>query len=225
MFGQIAPTDFDLNFSLFGVPVRVHPLFWVSSAVLAWDEQGDLPVIAVGIACIFVAIIVHELGHALMNRCFGWNSEIVLYLFGGYATTTHHSTWKNIAVLVAGPAAGFLLFLTVGLSWLFFLRDAVESNPLAATAVSITLYISLVWNIINLFPVLPLDGGQISRELCCWLSPRHGLGVCLKLSIVSGGLVALLAAFYGEPYAALMFGYLAFQSYQALNEMARGYWR
>ena len=225
MFGQIAPTEYDLRFSLFGIPIRVHPIFWLTSAVLAWDRNaGDLQKTLIRMLCIFVAILVHELGHALVTRRFGWNSEIVLYFFGGYATSMRHSTWKDIAVSAAGPGAGFLLFFTFltipltmsHLSWL--------NNKLVSDAIRFSLIINLVWSIFNLAPVLPLDGGQISRELCCWFSPRNGLKACAIISLVTAGCFALLGLYFGQPFVAMMFAYLAFQSYQSLPSMRRRYW-
>src|SRR5690554_5208641 len=113
MFGQTRPTEFDLRFWLFGIPVRVHPIFWLTAAFIGWrGEMWDLTL--VNMLCVFASILVHELGHALMTRYFGWQPEIVLEMFGGYATTTRHSTARDIAVLIAGPAAGFLLY---GLIW------------------------------------------------------------------------------------------------------------
>ena len=36
MLGMPAPTQFDLNFRLLGIPVRINPFFWVMAAVLGW---------------------------------------------------------------------------------------------------------------------------------------------------------------------------------------------
>src|SRR5438552_3023244 len=30
-------TPYDLRFALFGIPIRVHPMFWLVSAVLGWS--------------------------------------------------------------------------------------------------------------------------------------------------------------------------------------------
>ena len=108
MFGQPAPTGLDVRFSVVGIPIRIHPGFWLTAGFLAWGP--DPKYVFVRILCIFLAVMVHELGHAVVTRWFGWRPEIVLYFFGGYATTQRYSTWKDIAVSAAGPAAGFLLY-------------------------------------------------------------------------------------------------------------------
>jgi len=239
MFGQVPPTEFDLRFRAFGIPVRVHPVFWLSSAFLAWDRVDADPMkIVIRILCIFLAILVHELGHALVTRRYGWNSEIVLYFFGGYATSARHSTWKDIAVSAAGPGAGFLLYfgfqyLGTSLADAGFFDNRSDFNMLILDAIGFSLFINLVWNAINLLPVLPLDGGQICRELCLWFNPRKGMEICLLISILSGGGVALwsLKAYMDSKpvlglqpgFLAIMFGYLAYQSYQTYEQSRRGY--
>ncbi len=259
MFGQIAPTAYDLRFRAFGVPVRVHPVFWLTSAYLAWPrEDGDLRVLFIRVLCIFLAILVHELGHALVTRRFGWDSEIVLYFFGGYATSTRHSTWKDIAVSAAGPAAGLMLLASIWLplyfvgafvpgstpfhsqfdgapmmSWPESIRPGTVGNRLLLDAIRFSVFINLAWNLMNLIPVLPLDGGQISREICLWRDRGKGMETCLLISMISaGGFAAWCVKAYMskhgvlglEPqFLALMFGYLAFSNYQAYEQARRGY--
>ena len=245
MFGQIAPTEFDLNFRVLGIPVRVHPVFWLTSAWLAWSFSGGpqsnffVPKLLIGIGCIFVAILVHELGHALMNRRFGFHSEIVLYFFGGYATSTRHSTWRDIAVSAAGPAAGFVLFGAVWgaieiLSTTKPFTDRTTAE-LVVHALSISYFINLVWNVANLLPVEPLDGGQISRELFLHFDRRGGMVRHLQLSMLAAGAVAAYSFYcyaqhrsvFGlDPlFLGVMFGYLCYQNFQAYEQHRRGgYW-
>src|SRR5258708_21488286 len=115
MFGTVAPTPYDVRFSLFGIPVRVHPFFWIASLLMGRGLH-DRKLMLIWMACIFVSILVHELGHALTAQYFGWPPHIVLHAFGGYASyqpTWGHSTSRSILVSFAGPWAGFLLYAVV----------------------------------------------------------------------------------------------------------------
>ncbi len=94
------------------------------------------------------------------------------------------------------------------------------------------MFINFIWNAVNLLPVLPLDGGQISRELCCWLRPRDGMAISLKISILASGALALWAAnavmnkgsiFGLDPlFLGIMFGYLSYQSFLSLQNVKGG---
>jgi stage IV sporulation protein FB len=84
------PTSFDVTFRLGRFPVRVHPLFWLSMALigLPWFDRSLLLGL-LWVACGFVSILVHELGHALAIRHYGSPASIQLIAFGGLATASY----------------------------------------------------------------------------------------------------------------------------------------
>ena len=118
-------TRYDLNFWVFGIPVRVHPAFLIMPVVLGSSllrdpeyNAGIILVCLIGI--FFVSVLVHELGHALAFRHYGIPSRIVLYWMGGLAIPDSGPSWKpvrrpgltpnrQIVVSLAGPGMGFLL--------------------------------------------------------------------------------------------------------------------
>jgi Zn-dependent protease len=116
-------TRFDVLFRLAGFSVRVHPTFWLVGVFLGIDSfrrQIDIVEVLIWVGIMFVSILVHELGHALMVRRFGWNSRIILYALGGLATVESPPSYlpeygedlppkAKVAIAAAGPAAGFLL--------------------------------------------------------------------------------------------------------------------
>jgi stage IV sporulation protein FB len=78
-------TQFDLNFQVLGFPVRIHPLFWLVGIILGFDGSSGGITIVIWLFAVFVSILIHELGHALMIRRFGRDAHIVLYAMGGLA--------------------------------------------------------------------------------------------------------------------------------------------
>lgn len=117
-------TGYDLNFSCFGFPVRVHPAFFVLPLLLGNGlitpavNQGVGLLVVTGI--FFVSILIHELGHAVAFRYFGIPSRIVLYWMGGLAIPESSRAWGNrptgalnpnqqIVISFAGPAFGLAL--------------------------------------------------------------------------------------------------------------------
>jgi Zn-dependent protease len=219
MLGLAAPTPYDLRFSLLGIPVRVHPLFWLISAVMGWDR--DLNLTLIWIACVFVSILVHEMGHALVARGFGWPPQVVLHAMGGFATFT--PTWgysmeRSIAVSFAGPGAGFVLYGVVEAVLKLLTASGTTLNGYTAVTFAYLEFINLWWGLVNLLPVYPLDGGQISRELFGHWQGHRGLASSLQLSIITAIGVALYAYSKGDEYVAVMFGVFAVYSYQSLTQ-------
>lgn len=222
MLGNVNPTPIDLRFSLFGIPVRVHPFFWLFSALLGWNQDPRLTL--VWIACVFLSILVHEFGHALTAKYFGYPPHVVLYSFGGYAAFQPYwgyTTRRAVLILFAGPGAGFLLFFVIlGVQELLRRFELFPRNEeqllLLVWALGSLKYINLWWGLVNLLPVYPLDGGQISRHLMThWR--RDGVDLSVKISLV----VAVGCAVYffsnQQQYAGILFALLAYESYQMLR--------
>ncbi|RPJ20761.1 MAG: peptidase [Chloroflexi bacterium] len=244
LFQPPPPTRYDLNFSLAGIPVRVHPLFWLIAVLLG--SSGDILLLPIWVLVIFVSILVHELGHALAFRRYGQESRIVLHFAGGltipepvswgsgYANVAH-SPNQQIFISLAGPGAGFGLAAlvigfvlitggSVGTTWLLGLIP-LPLNALMPfggrilnVLVSLLLWVNVFWGLINLVPVYPLDGGNVSRHLILKADPMDGVRKSLWISVIAGVLVALAGLLLLRSlYMALLFGFLAFQSYQSLQ--------
>ena len=128
-------TAYDLNFSLFGFPVRVHPAFLVlplllGAGLLRNPNTNSGIMLLFLVVIFFVSILVHELGHAVAFKYFGQASRIVIYWMGGLAIPDQGGIWSSqqrgriganqqIIISLAGPCFGFLLAgLIVGLIYL-----------------------------------------------------------------------------------------------------------
>src|SRR5262249_50079467 len=113
MLGMPEPTPYDVRFRFLGIPVRVHPLFWLATAVLGGSGGNEtLGPILIWVGCVFVSILVHEYGHGLTARLFRCSPSIVLYGMGGlcYSESERQTPLQRVAVLLAGPGAGLLLY-------------------------------------------------------------------------------------------------------------------
>jgi len=191
VFFSDAPSPFDLNFRLFGIPVRVQPWFWLIMAIFGSNifQAGGFEFLLIWIACGFVSILVHELGHALAFRIFGSSSAITLHGFGGYAQTNNppREAWQRLIVSAAGPLAGFAL---VGLVFGSALLIAWPGrNSYLGATFSFLLMMGIFWNLLNLLPIWPLDGGKIIRELFSLMRLRNPDILTHKISIVTAGVL------------------------------------
>jgi stage IV sporulation protein FB len=199
MFGIAGETAFDLRFNLFGIPIRIHPVFWISAAMMRWNPER-LDLVVLGVICVFVTVLIHELGHALVLRHYGWPSEIVLYFLGGYATATRLSTWRQIWSLAAGPLAGLSFSAIVYGALILLIKNSpstLNDFPAVYYVFNMLLFSGIIVNLMNLIPTLPLDGGQIMATLVTHYGSRgrQATELVLKISIGAAGAVALWCAF------------------------------
>ena len=199
MFGIAGETAFDVRFQLFGIPIRIHPVFWISAAMMLWDPER-LDHVILGVICVFVSVLIHELGHALVFRHYGWPSEIVIYFLGGYATATRLSTWRQIWSLAAGPLAGLSFSAIVYGVMILLLKSSpatFEDFPALNYVFFMLLFSGIIVNVMNLIPTLPLDGGQIMATLVTHYGARgrQASELVLKISIGAAGGVALWCAY------------------------------
>ena len=205
-----------LRFTLFGFPINIQWPFWLVTALLggALDARGTFAVRAllVWIGVVFVSIILHELGHALAMRHFGDRRvSITLHAMGGY---TQGSGWRgrneNIMISAAGPAASLLIG---SMGWVLF-EILPPSSRLITLGFLYWKYVNIVWALVNLLPVIPLDGGHISAAL-------HGserVHAALKLSFYSAiGVAVLCVLVWGQLFTAMFFAMLAWNNWQVMK--------
>ena len=216
MFGDSQPTPFDLRFSLFGIPIRVTLMFWLGAVVFGWDAMRfGPPYLLMWVVVCFISILAHEMGHALVARWLGCQViGITLYLMGGvavYLPGRHHSQGKSILIALAGPAAGFILWGLMAFP-LHGMIGRLAMRYLDPPAYDLFDYgiekwylVNLWWGVLNLLPVLPLDGGHVLRGVCSSMSPYHGDEYARKISILVGGLAAAYFFTHGLPYAGVLF--------------------
>ncbi|HAN97910.1 MAG TPA: hypothetical protein DCQ98_10980 [Planctomycetaceae bacterium] len=209
---------------------------------------GDLAFVLVGITVFFISILVHELGHALMMARFGQRAYIVLHGFGGYAapdsgfgswnggSSRARSPREQILISAAGPAAGFALAL-VGLLLLYAAGGRVEvvldlplphvvtdtsgtafDSPIASPFIALLLHVNIVWGLLNLMPVFPLDGGQIARQLMVAADPWQGIMRSTLLSLVVSIAIAVLALLRRDLWLVFLFGSLAYSNWELYQQ-------
>ncbi len=234
VFFEPNETAYDLRWRMFGTPVRVHPMFWLIAVILGYDATIRLGIgfVLAWVACVFVSILLHEFGHVWMGRLFGSHGHIVLYSFGGLAIGSNHLSrrWQRILVLLAGPGIQLVLW---GLLVLTYRRIVGAVPPTQQESVIIILrmllWINFGWPILNLLPVWPLDGGQVTREICQAIAPEKGTAISLGISMVVSGVLAAhaLMSSQGKPllpyvpefgmFTAILFAMLCLSSFSAMQ--------
>lgn len=209
-----------VRFSLFGIPIEIQPWFWVSLVFIGSMSSGDtsssagLITLCLFVLAGFVSILVHELGHALVGRSFGSPTAITLQAFGGYAAFPAgiFTRKQSFLMTAAGPFFQIVLGIVALLISIYV--------PLPPTQIKIFVHfliiISFFWAILNLIPVVPLDGGRLMESI---LGPKR-IRLTLTISIVVAVIAALLMYNKtGSFIFPIFLGMMAYQNWQALQQL------
>jgi Zn-dependent protease len=189
---------------IFGIPVKVDITFLLVGAMLA-SNRLKYPVFLVEwLFVVFISILIHELGHAFVCRAFGLSPRIQLYAMGGltsWGDNTRISPQKNIAISLAGPFAGFLFFGVVYLS-----RGIFPDSELGEQIYRDLMLVNLFWGIVNLLPVLPMDGGHVIDSIEELISKKTGGLIAPAFSFIVAAGVALWAFSISQLFMAILMG-------------------
>jgi stage IV sporulation protein FB len=235
MFSEPGRSPYDLNFRVLKMWVRVTPAFWIFTGLIFANIASELGLLywVLTIGCVFISILVHELGHALAYRYYGIQSGVVLTAMGGLAIPegTPFRRSSRIICYLAGPGAQFLL---LGILYATNRETGwAMASPVTFWLYSILVMINLYWPLINLLPVWPLDGGMVSKEICEMTAKHRGFELCLQISIAVGLFYAIYCLLVlakvipndfflpGGIMGMILFSIFAFNAYQHLQLQRR----
>lgn len=146
-------------FTVKKVPVKIHftyiafVLGVIIFLMVAHGGASALKTLQI-ITYLFVAVVVHELGHALAAFRLGHKvRDITIYPIGGLATIelTNQKSSDMGWIAFAGPASNFILF-ALCLPFEVMLLDSLG-------------ILSLILGVGNLLPIKSFDGGVILRSM------------------------------------------------------------
>jgi Zn-dependent protease/CBS domain-containing protein len=202
-----------------GIPIQLNWTFLVILPVFAWliAQQvqrlieplngvlglgvapgsltgGVLPLVLGSAAAVglFLSVLLHEFGHALAARRYGYGIQsITLWLFGGVAQFEENpDDWRaELVIAVAGPAVSVGLGLGFGA-----VTRAVSLPDTAAFVVGYLALMNVVLAAFNMLPGFPMDGGRVLRAL---LASSYSYPKATKIAADVGKLFAFLMGFVG----------------------------
>lgn len=170
-------------------PVAVHWTFWFMTVLMALNYR-ELWMMVAWVAVVFVAILTHEVGHQIASRRYGADGHILLYSFGGLAFSQSVPPGRRWLVSLGGPAMNILTGLPF---WYWENNYAALVRPSFEIQAVIHMWVfaTLWWGLVNLLPILPLDGGGIFQDLTSMWRKRDTRLLTHKVSAVT----AVLAGF------------------------------
>lgn len=201
--------------------LKVNPLFFAFILILILLGQG------LNFLFVFIALVLHEIGHAVAGRLRGFVvKSVTLMPYGAMMSLGENfDKTSGIVIGIAGPATNFLVALILlGVWWLF---------PSTYGVTRVFLFANLSLGLFNLLPCYPLDGSRIILSVCKnKLRAIKGLriaGVAVSMLLLAGfiasmffkinfslGIMAVFL-FYGAAFASKDETYMHVLSAQSKN--------
>ncbi|TDE53016.1 site-2 protease family protein [Flavobacterium sp. GT3P67] len=154
------------------------------------------------ILCIFITVLLHELGHALAAKNYNIKTkDITLLPIGGLARLERipEKPLEELIVAFAGPLVNITLAFITGI--FITIPDTSQhlmaelSNGVNANNFFLNFFLVNFWlAIFNLIPAFPMDGGRILRALLSFKLQRH---VATRISARIGQLLAMGFIIFG----------------------------
>ena len=204
---------------IWGVDIQVHWSFILILFYGAFLFGRNASSLAAGaiygvvvILLLFVCVVLHEFGHAIMAKYFGVNvPHITLLPIGGVAQLERmpRKPMQEFLIAIAGPAVNFALAavllpaallvvsMSIGTGSMWALVSALMRTAQSMSVGGLLLTLAgtnLLLGIFNLLPAFPMDGGRILRAL---LALRLRYVPATRIAVLIGRGMAILFAIWG----------------------------
>ena len=224
-----------------GIPIGVNPWWLAIVAFYTWSLGSSyFPNTAPGISSalayalgfasvllLFVSILLHEIGHAVVARRHGVEvEEIDLWLLGGVARMRGEARdpGAELRYAIAGPAVTAIIAVLFGVVTLLLPASAPQS---ARVFVEYQLLINVILLVFNLLPAFPLDGGRVFRAIL-WArmdDMQRATAVAARVGRAFGylmGGIGLVLVFSGYAYNGVWLVFIGFFVATAAGQQAAG---
>lgn len=193
-----------------GIPIGIHASWFFIAIFLTWTlAAGHFPYLYPGLPVnsywtmglsgmlgLFICIILHELGHALVAKHYKLPvAQITLFIFGGIAELKKEpkSPLVEFLVAIAGPIVSIVLAM-----FFYMIAQLGDQNKWPLLITGVTYYLALINTLIvlfNLVPAFPLDGGRILRSILWgW---KKDLRWATKVTTLMGSGFGFFLLFFG----------------------------
>lgn len=194
------------------IPITIYPAFWLFSSLIGLLlGEGSFIQMFIWVGIIFISVLFHEFGHALTAMAFGQSPKIELVAMGGL---TYHdgeklSFWKQFFITLNGPLFGFLIVIGATLLMKLGYAPSFLQN---------IRMVNLIWTIVNLLPVLPLDGGQLMRIVLEGIFHAKGIRYAMFISTLIAFTFSLILFLTQNFLGGALFFLFAFENFDSYRK-------
>ena len=207
-------------FRLFGFDVRVRLGFLLFVGLVAFINPGPLGIWLAGALAGFT--LLHELGHAVAARSAGADAAISLDFMAGYTSFRPRrpiSKARRALISIAGPGTQIVvsvaLLLAMGV-------DPTSTDSVRESNASLAIWwAGPVIGLLNLIPVLPLDGGHLAMIGVESVLRRSALREMAIISVAITIAGAVLISLAGHTGFIIFIGFLLISQMSMLQATSR----
>lgn len=204
-------TSFKL-FTFLGSPVEVSAWFFLLLVFFSIPQ----------FIAIFISVLIHEMAHVYTTDRLGWSSwgiNIDL-LFGTAQVQKNIPPKDNILIVLAGPVSN--LILSVVCSIISFLGIFLGISFFEAFF-DYMIIINLLMFFFNIFPIYPLDGGRVVRDVTEVISNSKSFAIKISAisSLVLSAILLIVSLKFGllvMSFFSLLFIYVAVSDLKMLRK-------
>jgi Zn-dependent protease len=202
------------QFHLGDIPVRIDPSFFLVVGLFGLMSPTVMAFV-LWVVIVTVSVLIHELGHAMAFRAYGSQASISLQGLGGVTTGRRLPPARNLVVSLAGPLAGLLV---LGVPAVLLAQADILQGETGELALTYAIFINVFWSLVNLLPVLPLDGGNVVHSLLSLASGRDAERGARYLSIAVAGAGGVLGLVLQMPFVVVLAGLALVLNITALSQ-------
>lgn len=164
---------------------------------------------------LIISIFLHEASHAFVAiKLEKRVSKIHIGLFAGYANIkTKMSPREDLFVSLAGPASNFVA------SVLFFIISIFFIETYFGEFLIVLSFVNLLLCIFNIFPILPLDGGHVLKDILMIKNKKDYLKTTYKVSLITSIVLFLTFMTIGFYVVSIIYLLTGILSYTKLDGM------
>jgi Zn-dependent protease len=149
---------------------------------------------------------------------------IQLHAMGGTTSWTsasrRMSTAQRVAISLSGPGLGFVAAGAVFLARSLLVPGVLPATQTVVAVSGMLLQVNFFWGVLNLLPMLPLDGGDVMAQLLNAFTGGHGERPARVVSIVVAVSAALLALVSRQWWPALLAASFVTSNWQGLKALS-----
>jgi len=208
-----------MHFKFFNIPVYVHPSFWIFLLFFtnAYQTPSVESLILGGI--MMVSLLIHEYGHAITAAHFGARPTIHLEAFGGSAQYNGFGMTlkQHFLITLNGPLLeSLLIFIPY-----FLLKTGVfQGHYYLEYTLQMSMRLNILWCLLNLIPVAPLDGGYLARYLLERKFGERGQRASLWIGVVAAAVTVPYLCYQGFVFFGMLVALFGFRHFQMLKSVA-----